>query len=69
MIPDKSSMEKEFPMIFPAFSGSLAPLAIENRGAPPMPNRFANAVMIVMIGSARPTPDFDFQPAGDKRVK
>lgn len=56
MIPEISSMEKELPMIFSAFSGSSAPLAIENNGAPPMPNRLAKAVMTVMTGSARPTP-------------
>ena len=49
-------MEKEFPMILSAFLGSLAPLAMENKGAPPMPNRLANAMMTVMTGSVRPMP-------------
>ena len=54
--PDRISMTKEFPMIFSAFFVFPAPLAMEQRGAPPMPNRLANAVMIVMMGSDRPIP-------------
>lgn len=54
--PERTSMEKEFPIIAPALSGSSAPRAIENNGAPPMPNRFANAVMMVMMGSVSPDP-------------
>ena len=54
--PVKRSIEHEFPITFSAFSSSWLPLAMEQRGAPPIPNKLANAVMIVIIGSARPIP-------------
>ncbi len=41
-------MAKEFPIIRSALSGSSAPRAMENRGAPPIPNRLANAVIMLM---------------------
>ena len=41
-------------MIFFAFSVSPPPLAMEKRGAPPVPKRLAKAVMMVMTGSVRP---------------
>ena len=54
--PDNKSREKEFPMIHFARSVSRAPLAIENKGAPPIPKRLAKAVMIVMTGRVSPIP-------------
>lgn len=56
MAPEIRSMEKELPRIFRARPGSPAPLAIEKSGAPPIPNRLAKAVMIVMTGRVRPIP-------------
>lgn len=55
-VPDNKSIVKEFPMIFCARSVSLAPRDMENKGAPPMPNRLAKAVMIVIIGRVSPIP-------------
>lgn len=56
MAPLIISMEKEFAIIFSAFFSSPEPLAIEKSGAPPMPNKLANAVIIVMIGRVSPIP-------------
>ena len=39
-----------------ALTVSPAPLAMEHSGAPPIPNRLANAVIIVITGSASPIP-------------
>ena len=55
-------------MISPARLLSFLPLAMEQRGAPPMPNKFANALNIVMIGNVSPSPvsasvPFDRNPA------
>ena len=39
------------------FNGEdITNLAMEKRGAPPVPNRLAKAVMMVMTGSVRPIP-------------
>ena len=54
--PEMSSMAKEFPIIRSALRSSPFPLAMEQSGAPPMPNRLANAMTSVMIGSESPMP-------------
>ena len=50
------SSTKAFPIICSASSSSPAPLAIEKSGAPPIPNRLAKAITIVIIGNANPSP-------------
>ena len=49
------TMEKEIFIIFFASCGSFLPRSIENNGAPPLPNRLLNAVMITITGKQRPT--------------
>lgn len=49
-------MKKDVPMIDSALLYAGAPLAIEQSGAPPIPKRLANALIIVIMGSARPMP-------------
>ena len=49
------TMEKEVFMIFLASCGSFFPRSIENNGAPPLPNRLLNAVIITITGKQRPT--------------
>ena len=47
---------KVFPIITSALSISFFPLAIEQSGAPPIPNKFVNAATIVTIGKVNPNP-------------
>ena len=54
--PDPTSRAKEFPMICSARFKSPFPLAIEQSGAPPMPNKFEKAEMMVMMGKVSPSP-------------
>ena len=56
VLPNLYSMKKDVPMIDSALLYAWAPLAIEQSGAPPIPKRLANALIIVIMGSARPTP-------------
>ena len=49
-------MAKEFPMIRSASSTFPRPLSMEQRGAPPMPNKLAKAITMEMMGRQRPTP-------------
>ena len=42
-------------MIVSAFCGLFFPRSIENSGAPPLPNKLLNAVMITISGKHRPT--------------
>ena len=49
------TMVKEVSMIATAFLSSFCPLWIANSGAPPFPNKFANAVMITIKGKHSPT--------------
>lgn len=53
---ETSSMEKALPITREASSLSPRPRAMEQSGAPPCPNRPANAERIEMTGSAMPTP-------------
>ena len=55
IIPPKQSMEKEVFIIIAAFSFSFIPLLIEKIGAPPLPNKLLNAVIIIIIGKHNPT--------------
>ena len=50
------SIAKEFPIIFSALLSSPLPLAIEQSGAPPMPNKLVNAVISIIIGKVMPSP-------------
>lgn len=50
---------KELPIIRVASSSSPRPLAIEKRGAPPIPNRFAKAMIKVIMGRVSPRPVMD----------
>lgn len=43
-------------MILSASSKCPRPRAIEHSGEPPMPNRLAKAIMMLMIGRHRPSP-------------
>ena len=49
-------MANVFPMIRFAFSASPFPLSMEKSGEPPIPNKFAKAVMMVRMGKVMPTP-------------
>ena len=50
------SMKATLLMYLAARPSSPFPLAIANKGAPPFPKRFWNAVITVIIGKASPTP-------------
>ena len=54
--PEIIKSENELPIISSARSLLPRPLAIEQRGAPPIPKRFAKAITIVIIGKVTPTP-------------
>ena len=47
---------KQLPRVFSASSLLPLPIKIEARGAPPLPTKAANAVIIIMIGIHTPTP-------------
>ena len=49
-------MANVFPIIFSARSSSFLPRSIEKRGAPPVPNKFAKAVTMEMMGNVSPIP-------------
>ena len=49
-------MAKELPIIFSARSSSPLPLAIEQSGAPPIPNKLVTAVTNIIIGKVIPNP-------------
>ena len=49
------SIEKEVFIIVLALSESPMPRLIEKRGAPPLPKRLLNAVIITTIGKQSPT--------------
>ena len=51
-----SSMVKVVFKITAARLSSEAPLAIAKSGAPPIPNKLVNAMMIVTIGKVKPKP-------------
>ena len=55
MIPVTISKKNEVFWISLALSSFFCPLAIENRGAPPLPNILVNAVVRITIGKQRPT--------------
>ena len=50
-----------------ALSLSFAPLAMENKGAPPLPYRLVNAVMSVIIGKHKPIPPRAIVPSPGMR--
>ena len=54
--PTISIRRKELPMIFSASSLRPAPRSMEHRGAPPMPNRLANAITTEITGRHSPSP-------------
>ena len=47
---------KQFPNIFSAVLLSFFPIKILARGAPPTPNKYAVALIIIIIGKQTPTP-------------
>ena len=49
------SIENDVFMIASAFFMFPLPRLIENNGAPPLPNKLLNAVMITIIGKHKPT--------------
>ena len=61
--PVATSMKAAFPMYLWARSLSPSPLAMAKSGDPPFPNRFWNAVMIVIMGNASPIPVSANEPA------
>ena len=56
-----------FDMMPRASSSSPRPRAIEQSGAPPVPQRFVKAVTIVMIGKHKPTPVSAMTPSSPIR--
>ena len=54
--PVPTSSAKVLPMISLAFSVLFLPRSMENSGEPPMPNRFAKAVTMEMMGKVSPSP-------------
>ncbi len=54
--PVPSSMVKVLPIISAAWASSPRPRAMEKSGAPPVPNRLANAMTMDRMGKVTPTP-------------
>ena len=54
-IAHTESIKNEVFIIMPALFLSPRPRSIEKRGAPPLPNKLLNAVIITMIGKHNPT--------------
>ncbi len=54
--PQRTIRMKELPMIASASVSLPRPLSMEQRGAPPMPNRLAKAITMEMIGRQSPKP-------------
>ena len=54
--PKHSNNENELPSIASASSVFPRPLSIENKGAPPIPIKLANAITIVISGKHTPNP-------------
>ena len=49
------SIENDVFIMVSAFFVLPFPLLMENKGAPPLPNKLLNAVMITIIGKHKPT--------------
>ena len=54
--PTTTIIAKEFPIMASASSLFPRPLSMEHNGAPPIPNRFAKAITMDMMGRHSPRP-------------
>ena len=62
-----SSRQKELPMMAPASLSSPRPRAWENSGAPPIPQRLAKAMMMLIAGTQMPMPVRASRPVSASR--